>query len=170
MYSSDDAKYKKKMDPAFSGVVKLASLLQKALDTGRSNYVEMSEVSRYLSYSIKTQIDESVRYVDYIQNNHRDDSHFRHFRKSLLTLFNELNNAATNGYEKLVSANGDVSKMMLEELILLDTEVTNSMKLMRNALIAAKSSGEVTDNDLQEIEVIAKELNRSISARTKLFA
>jgi tellurite resistance protein len=43
------------------------------------------------------------------------------------------------------------------------------MKLVRNALMMAKSSGEVTDEERREIESIAKELRKDIGARLKLF-
>ena len=106
MSKGDDTQYKKKEKPAFNGIVKLASLLQKALDTGRSNYVEMSEISRYVSHYIKTQIEDSSMHMDYILSNHRDDNGFGRLRNDLVTLFNELNETASGGYEKLVAPMG----------------------------------------------------------------
>lgn len=168
MSKSDDTQYKKKAKPAFNGIVKLASLLQKALDTGRSNYVEMSEISRYVSYYIKTQVDDSVMYMDYILNNYRDDNSFRRFRNDLVTLFNDLNETATNGYEKLVAPNGSVNSERLEELIQIDTEITGTINLIRNTLRAAKNSGEVTDNDLKEIDAVVSELGKNIGKRKNI--
>jgi len=168
MSKGDDTQYKKKEKPAFNGIVKLASLLQKALDTGRSNYVEMSEISRYVSYYIKTQIDDSVMYMDYILNNYRDDNSFRHLRNDLVTLFNELNETASNGYEKLVAPNGSVNRNMLEELIQIDTEITGAMNLIKNALMVAKNSGEVRDYDLKEIDTVVSELGKNIGERKSI--
>jgi len=168
MSKGDDTQYKKKEKPAFNGIVKLASLLQKALDTGRSNYVEMSEISRYVSYYIKTQIDDSVMYMDYILNNYRDDNSFRHLRNDLVTLFNELNETASNGYEKLVAPNGSVNRNMLEELIQIDTEITSAMNLIKNALMVAKNSGEVRDYDLKEIDTVVSELGKNIGERKSI--
>jgi len=168
MSKGDNTQYKKKEKPAFNGIVKLASLLQKALDTGRSNYVEMSEISRYVSYYIKTQIDDSVMYMDYILNNYRDDNSFRHLRNDLVTLFNELNETASNGYEKLVAPNGSVNRNMLEELIQIDTEITSAMNLIKNALMVAKNSGEVRDYDLKEIDTVVSELGKNIGERKSI--
>ncbi|MFQ5921103.1 MAG: hypothetical protein ACE5JV_03705, partial [Nitrososphaerales archaeon] len=158
------------VDPAFNGIVKLASLLQKALDTGKSNYVEMSEVSRYLSYHVKTQVDDSTRYLNEILNNcgDDDDNHSKHLMKNLFKFLGELSDIALNGYEKLVSANGNISKNKLEELILIDTEITNSMKLIKNLLMSSKGSSVVKDQDLDEIENIAGDIRRNISERTNL--
>jgi len=169
MSKGDDTQYKKKAKPAFNGIVKLASLLQKALDTGRSNYVEMSEISRYVGYYIKTQVDDSVMYMDYILNNYRDDNSFRRLRNDLVTLFNELNEMASNGYEKLVAPNGSVNRDSLEELIQIDTEITSTMNLIRNVLMAAKNSGEVKDNDLKEIDSVASELGKNIGERKNII-
>ncbi len=168
MSKSDDTQYKKKEKPAFNGIVKLASLLQKALDTGRSNHVEMSEISRYVSYYVKTQIDDSALYMDYILNNYRDDNGFKHLRNDLVAIFNELNDTASSGYEKLVAPNGSVDKNMLEELIQIDTEITSAMNLIRNALMAAKNRGEMTDYDLKEMNVVANELGKNIDERKNI--
>jgi hypothetical protein len=168
MSKGDDTQYKKKEKPAFNGIVKLASLLQKALDTGRSNYVEMNEISRYVSYYIKTQIDDSSMYMDYILNNHRDDNNFKHLRNDLVTLFNELNETTSNGYERLVAPNGNVNRTMLEDLIQVDTEITSAMNLIKNAFMAAKNSGEVTDYDLKEINTVANELGKNIGERKNI--
>ena len=165
MSKGDEPQYKKKEKLGFNGIVKLASLLQKALDTGRSNYVEMNEVSRYMGYYIKTQIEDSAMHMDYILNNYRDDNTFKRLRNDLITLFNELNETASNGYEKLVGPNGNVNKNMLEELIQIDTEITSSMNLIKNALMAAKNSGEVSDYDLKEINGVASELGKNVGER-----
>ena len=169
MSKSDDTQYKKKEKPAFNGIVKLASLLQKALDTGRSNYVEMSEISRYISYYIKTQTDDSAMYMDYILNNYRDDNSFRRLRNDLVTLFNGLNETVANGYEKLVAPNGSMNRNMLEELIQIDTEITSTMSLIKNVLMAAKNSGKVTDYDLKEIAAVANELEKNIAERKSIL-
>ncbi len=165
MSKGDDTQYKKKAKVAFNGIVKLASLLQKALDSGRSNYVEMSEISRYVSYYVKTQIDDSTMYMDYILNNYRDDNDFRRLRDDLVTFFNGLNESTSSGYEKLVAPNGGVNINMLEKLIKVDTEITNAMNLIKNALMAAKNNGGLTDYELKEIDGVANELHKNMDER-----
>lgn len=162
MYKREDAQYKAK---AFNGIVKLASLLQKALDTGRSNNVEMGEVSRYLNYYIKTQVDDSIRYLDYMLNNWQEDGKFEHLRNDLLALFEAVGESPSDGYEDLVMPNGSVSKEMLEELIQVDTEITSDIKLIRDTLMVAKSSGEIQANDLKEIRCLIEELNKNMKLR-----
>lgn len=163
-----DTQYKKKEKPAFNGIVKLASLLQKALDTGRSNYVELSEISRYVSYYVKTQIDDSSMYMDYILNNHNDSDGFKRLRTELAELFNKLNETTVNGYEKLVAPNGSVNKNLLEQLIQIDTEITSSMNLIKNVLMAVKNNGEITDPDIKEIGTVASELSKNVDERKNI--
>jgi hypothetical protein len=165
MSKGHDAQFNKKEKQGFNGIVKLASLLQKALDTGRSNYVEMSEISRYMSYYIKTQTEESSTHMDYILNNYREDNGFKRLRNDLVTLFGELNETASSGYEKLVAPNGSVNRGSLEELIQIDTEITGAMNLIKNALMAAKIRGEVTDYELKEINAVASDLGRNVAER-----
>jgi hypothetical protein len=165
MSKGHDAQFNKKEKQGFNGIVKLASLLQKALDTGRSNYVEMSEISRYMSYYIKTQTEESSAHMDYILNNYREDNGFKRLRNDLVTLFGDLNETASNGYEKLVAPNGSVNRGSLEELIQIDTEITGAMNLIKNAFMAAKIRGEVTDYELKEINAVASDLGRNVAER-----
>ena len=119
MFKGDDMEYKK---PIFNGVVKLASLLQRALETGRSNYIEMNEISRYMVYYVKTQIDDSCMYMNNVLNNYKNVEHFKQLSYDLKNIFNDTNKAIINGYEKLVAPNGSVNKSLLEQLIQIDTE------------------------------------------------
>ncbi len=166
MSKGDDTQYKRKAKPAFNGIVKLASLLQKALDTGRSNHVEMSEISRYISHYVKAQIDDSTVNMDYILNNYADRADgFKRVRDDLVVLFDGLGETKCSGYEKLLTPNGGVNKDMLEELIEIDTEITNTMNQIKSALMTIKNSGEVTEDEVKEINILAKELRVSVDER-----
>jgi hypothetical protein len=168
MSKGDDTKYKKEQKPAFNGIVKLVSLLQKALESGRSNYVEMSEVNRYISYYVKTQIDDSSMYMDYILNNYKNGIEFKKLRNDFVKVFNDINITTIDGYEKLVAPNGSVNKDLLEQLIQLDTEITATMSMIRGALMNAKGHGEITEEEVNEIACMVDELATSINERKKI--
>ncbi|MFQ5969757.1 MAG: hypothetical protein ACE5J2_04610 [Nitrososphaerales archaeon] len=168
MSKGHDTEYKKKEKNAFNGIMKLASLLQKALDTGRSNYVELSEISRYVIYYVKTQADDSSICMDYILNNYNKSGAFQSLRTKLVELFNKLNETTVNGYEKLVAPNGSVNKNLLEQLIQIDAEITDSMNRINNVLKAVKNNGEITDLDIKEIEIIASELRKNVGERKNI--
>lgn len=168
MPKGDDTKYKKEQKPAFNGIVKLASLLQKALETGRSNYIEMSEISRYIGYYVKTQTDDSSMYMDYMLNNYKNGRDFKHLRNNLVNIFNDINKNIVNGYEKLLSSNGSVDKSALEELIQVDSEMTTTLSMIRSALMNAKGNGEITDEEIKEIGIMADELEVSVNKRKKI--
>ena len=164
MSKGDDTKYKKEQKPAFNGIVKLASLLQKALETGRSNYVEMSEISRYMGYYIKTQIDDSSMYMDYILNNYKNGTRSKQLRDDLKNIFNDINKAMVNGYEKLVAPNGSVNKSLLEQLIQIDTEITTTMNTIKSAIMSAKSHGEITGEEVSKGGVVSSSPSSSSSS------
>ncbi|MFQ5940408.1 MAG: hypothetical protein ACE5KA_01750 [Nitrososphaerales archaeon] len=168
MSKGDDTKYKREQKPAFNGIVKLASLLQKALETGRSNYIEMSEVNRYISYYVKTQIDESSAYVDYILNNSKNGMEFKRLRNDFAKVFEEISKTTLYGYEKLVAPNGGVNKSSLEQLIEIDTEITATMNIIRNGLRNGKVHGKITHNEVKEIDILLKELMINLNKRKKL--
>jgi len=169
MSKGDDTKYKKKeQKPAFNGITKLASLLQKALETGRSNYVEMSEISRYMSYYVKTQIDDNFMHMDYMLNNNKNGPDFKQLRNELTNVFNDVNETIVNGYEKLVAPNGSVNKSLLEQLIQIDTEITTTMNMISSALMNAKNNGEITGEEVKEITGMMIELTTNINERKKI--
>lgn len=169
MSKGDDTKYKKEQRPAYNGVVKLASLLQKALETGRSNYIEMSEISRYISHYVKTQIDDSSTYMDYILNNHRNENNFKELRIELVNVFDDINANGVNGYEKLVAPNGSVNKSLLERLIQIDTEITTGMKMIRSVLMNAQNHGEISEQEVKEIASMRNELAVNVNERKKIL-
>lgn len=169
MSKGDDTKYKKEQKPASNGIVKLASLLQKALETGRSNYVEMSEISRYISHYVKTQIDDSSTYIDYILNNHRNENNFKELRIELVNIFNDINANSVNGYEKLVAPNGSVNKSLLESLIQIDAEITTGINMIRSALMNAYGHGEITEQEVKEIACMTNELAVNVNERKKIL-
>lgn len=169
MSKGDDTKYKKEQRPAYNGIVKLASLLQKALETGRSNYIEMSEISRYISHYVKTQIDDSSTYMDYILNNYRNENNFKQLRIELVNVFDDINANAVNGYEKLVAPNGSVNKSLLERLIQIDTEITTGMNMIRGALMNAYGHGEITEQEVKEIAGMTNELAVNVNERKKIL-
>lgn len=169
MSKGDDTKYKKEQRPAYNGIVKLASLLQKALETGRSNYIEMSEISRYISHYVKTQIDDSSTYMDYILNNYRNENNFKQLRIELVNVFDDINANAVNGYEKLVAPNGSVNKSLLERLIQIDTEITTGMNMIRSVLMNAQNHGEISEQEVKEIAGMRNELAVNVNERKKIL-
>lgn len=169
MSKGDDTKYKKEQRPAYNGIVKLASLLQKALETGRSNYIEMSEINRYISHYVKTQIDDSSTYMDYILNNYRNENNFKQLRIELANVFGDITTNAVNGYEKLVAPNGSVNKSLLERLIQIDTEITTGMNMIRSVLMNAQNHGEISEQEVKEIAGMRNELAVNVNERKKIL-
>ena len=108
MSKGDDTKYKKEQKAAFNGIVKLASLLQKALETGRSSYVEMNEISRYMGYYVKTQTDDTSMYMDYLLNNYKNGMKIKRLRIAKRTLWRNtrLDDLARDACDLLFSPGG----------------------------------------------------------------
>jgi len=167
MSKGDDTKYKNEQKTA-NGVVKLASLLQKVLETGRTNNVEMSEVSRYLNYYVKTQLDDSCMYLDYIIYNKSEDG-FKQLKSELVKIFDDINEILANGYEKLVAPNGSVDKNLFEQLIQIDTEITVISNMIRNVLGNVKDCGEITKQGIKEMSDMINELAVHVNERKKIL-
>ena len=169
MSKGDDTKYKKEQKAAFNGIVKLASLLQKALETGRSSYVEMNEISRYMGYYVKTQTDDTSMYMDYLLNNYKNGMKIKRLRDDLMNVFARINKNIISGYERLVAPNGKVSKSLLGQLIQIDTELTTTMNAIKSALMNAKKYGEMPEDEVKEIASMVDDLALAITERKKIL-
>jgi hypothetical protein len=167
MSKGDDTKYKNEQKTA-NGVVKLASLLQKALETGRTNNVEMSEVSKYLNYYVKTQLDDSCMYLDYIIYS-KSEERFKQLKSELVKIFDDINEILADGYEKLVAPNGSVDRNLFERLIQIDTDITIVSNMIRNVLGNVKDSGEITKQEIKEMSDMIDELAVHVNERKKIL-
>jgi hypothetical protein len=168
MSKADDTKYKKEKS-AFTGVVKLASLLQKALETGKSSYVEMNEITRYVNYYVKTHVDDSCMYLDYMINKHNNGEAFGGLADELRSAFGDLSKIVCEGYEKLVAPNGNVNRALLDRLIQVDSEITSTVNMIRNTLMGAKNNGQMNKDDIKEISRMLMELAANANERKKIL-
>ena len=169
MSKGDDTTYKKEQKAAFNGIVKLASSLQKVLETGRSSYVEMNEISRYMGYYVKTQTDDTSMCMDYLLNNYKNGMKFKRLKDDLMNVFARINKNIKSGYERLVAPNGKVSKSILGQLIQIDTELTTTMNTIKSVLMNAKKHGEMPEDEVKEIAGLVDDLALTITERTKIL-
>ncbi|GIU71634.1 MAG: hypothetical protein KatS3mg003_1113 [Candidatus Nitrosocaldaceae archaeon] len=153
----DDAS---RSDMAINSIIKLASFLQRALDKGRSNYIEMGEVSKYVNYMIRTNTHESLRYIELMLENDRC-KRIKRLRNDLFALFNELLEHKAV-YENLILPNGRIDRNKLALLIELDTNIIDALKGLKNMLSVVKDRCEITLDEETEIRKLASEIEKGI--------
>ena len=165
MSKGDDTKYKKRGKNLYNDIVRLVSLLQRALETGKSNYVEMNEIDKYFTYCVRTHADDISLYMNNMLIKYKNDIRYKQIRNDLLRVFKSIDKTGMNGYEKLITTNGKINKSLLEKLVQFDTEITTSMNMIKTAFKIAKSRGEMTEEEIHEISFMVNELMITFSKR-----
>ncbi|MEM2855697.1 MAG: hypothetical protein QW416_01155 [Candidatus Nitrosocaldaceae archaeon] len=140
-----------------NSVIRLASLIQRAIDKRRTNYEDMCEISKHLSYMIKSNIDEILKYMELLLENSRS-KHIKRLKNDLHALFNELLTCKIS-YENLVN-NNRVERDKLMKLIDIDNEIINSLKNIVNIIQNAYKESELSPSYEREIRKIAAEVER----------
>lgn len=147
-------------DIKLNSIIKLASFLQRALDKGRSNYVEMSEVSKYINHIIKANVNESLKYIEIMLENDKC-KRIKRLRNDLAALFNELL-ASKVAYENLILPNGQIDKDKLALLIEIDNNIIDSLKSLREMLAVANKHCKIDLYEEKEIRKLASEIERNV--------
>jgi hypothetical protein len=106
--------------------VRIASIAQKGMTTGRSSYVEMRALDRLTSHNIKTKI---------------------HVLKKSLKLNSELEDllskilqAMSESYTKVLTPNGIVRRKELDRLLSIDADIVMCLGMIESELKSVKIS------------------------------
>jgi hypothetical protein len=106
--------------------VRIASIAQKGMTTGRSSYVEMRALDRLTSHNIKTKI---------------------HLLKKSLKLNSELEDllskilqAMSESYTKVLTPNGIVRRKELDRLLSIDADIVMCLGMIESELKSVKIS------------------------------
>jgi hypothetical protein len=106
--------------------VRIASIAQKGMTTGRSSYVEMRALDRLTSHNIKTKI---------------------HVLKKSLKLNSELEDllskilqAISDSYTKVLTPNGIVRRKELDRLLSIDADIVMCLGMIESELKSVKIS------------------------------
>jgi predicted alternative tryptophan synthase beta-subunit len=121
--------------------VRIASIVQKGMATGRSSYVEMRALDRLTKHNIKTRVSavkKSFKLTAEVEE-----------------LLTKIPQAVSDGYTKVLTPNGIVRENELDRLLSIDAEIVTGL-----GMLESERSHKVT-----EVIEILKEL---VEARKKL--
>jgi hypothetical protein len=121
--------------------VRIASIVQKGMATGRSSYVEMRALDRLTKHNIKTRVSalkKSLKLTAEVEE-----------------LLTKIPQAVSDGYAKVLTPNGIVREKELDRLLSIDAEIVTGL-----GMLESERSHKVT-----ELIEILKEL---VEARKKL--
>jgi len=161
---------------AHNNTVKIVSMIQKVLNTGRAHVVEMRTVGRYIVYSLNSIVEECIKSIDNMNNvkskgkskisKGKDMYSYAmiNVKDELEDILKELSKSIPKTYESTILPNGYVDKTVFEELVKIDNEITSNLKLL--SVYLADTS--VDSDRIDEINSMLKEIRMHITERINI--
>jgi hypothetical protein len=128
--------------------MRIASIIQKGMSTGRSSYVEMRALDRLTKHNIKSK-------VDALRPHAKPES-------DLAKLLSIITPAVSGGYVNVLTPNGIVRENELDSLLSIDSDIVMCIRIIESELKKShKKEIEATIHTLKElVEERKKEVDR----------
>ena len=138
----------RRLESRIDETVRIASIAQKGMTSGRSSYVEMRALDRLTSHNIKTKV-------------HAIRKSFK-LNSELEDLLSKISQAMTESYTKVLTPNGIVRGKELDRLLSIDADIVICLGMIESELNSVKMS-DLTDM-MQELVEERKRLVDSLRA------
>ncbi len=117
----------RRLESRVDETVRIASIAQKGITTGRSSYVEMRALDRLTSHNIKTK-------VNAIKKSFKLNS-------KLEDLAAKISQAMSESYTKVLTPNGILREKELDRLLSIDADIVICLGMIESELNSVKISG-----------------------------
>jgi predicted alternative tryptophan synthase beta-subunit len=137
----------RRLESRLGETVRIASIVQKGMTTGRSSYVEMRSLDRLTNHNIKTKVHALKKSTK--------------LNAELEDLFTKIPQAVSEGYAKVLTPNGIVRENELDRLLSIDADI-----VMCLGMIDPEKSQKIRDavETLKELLEERKKLVDSLKA------
>ncbi len=130
----NNVRRRRKLESNLSETVRIASIVQKGVETGRSSYVEMRSLARLTSQNVRAK-------AHLIQSSLKKDDPLNVVLKNLATEMYE-------GYTGVLTPNGNVMDDKLDTLLSLDSDIVTCLGIIAKDL--SKEAEETLKELVQE--------------------
>jgi hypothetical protein len=108
----------RRLESRLDETVRIASIVQKGMATGRSSYVEMRALDRLTNHNIKTRVDEIKKSVK--------------LNSELEDLLSKIPPAMSGGYAKVLTPNGIIREAELDRLLSIDGDIVTCLVIIES--------------------------------------
>jgi len=137
----------RRLESRLAETVRIASIVQRCMDTGRSSYVEMHSLDRLTNRNIKTK-------TSALKKSNK-------LNTELEDLLTKISQAVSDGYTKVLTPNGIVRENELDRLLSIDAEIVTCLGMIESE--KSQKMREVVDV-LEELVEERKKLVDSLKA------
>jgi hypothetical protein len=116
----------RRLESHIDETVRIASIAQKGMTTGRSSYVEMRALDRLTSHNIKTKVHAIKKSLK--------------LNSKLEDLVSKISQAMSESYTKVLTPNGIVRGMELDRLLSIDADIVICLGMIESELNSLKIS------------------------------
>lgn len=127
----------RRLESRIDETVRIASIAQKGMTTGRSSYVEMRALDRLTSHNIKTKVRAIKKSLK--------------LNSKLEALVSKISQAMSESYTKVLTPNGIVRRKELDRLLSIDADIVICLGMIESELNTVKIS-DLVDSMEQLIE------------------
>lgn len=142
---------KRRVESRLGETVRIASIIQKGMRTGRSSYVEMRALDRLTKHNIKSK-------VDALRPHAKPES-------DLAKLLSIITPAMSGGYVDVLTPNGIVRENELDSLLSIDSDIVMCIGIIESELLKKSHKKEIEAiHTLKELVEERKKLIDSLRA------
>jgi hypothetical protein len=116
----------RRLESRIDETVRIASIAQKGMTTGRSSYVEMRALDRLTSHNIKTKVHAIKKSLK--------------LSGKLEDLVSKISQAMSESYTKVLTPNGIVRRKELDRLLSIDADIVICLGMIETELNSVKIS------------------------------
>ncbi|NOJ27885.1 MAG: hypothetical protein DA330_07750 [Nitrososphaera sp.] len=127
---------RKKTDGNLGETIRVASIVQKGVNTGRSSRVEMDTISRIASQNIRKKVNGLSTKGGRLSETLAD-----------------ILSATSKGYLGVLAPNGRIQKEKFDALMAIDDEIVRCLEILESEI----SSGKTTDESVQALQNLVKQ-------------
>ena len=108
----------RRLESRLDETVRIASIVQKCMDTGRSSYVEMHALDRLTNHNIKTKTSALKKSIK--------------LNTELEDVLTKISQAVSDGYTKVLTPNGIVRENELDRLLSIDADIVTCLGMIES--------------------------------------
>ena len=135
----------RRLESRIDETVRIASIAQKGMTTGRSSYVEMRALDRLTSHNIKAKVHDIRKSLK--------------LSSDLEDLLSKISQAMTESYTKVLTPNGIVRAKELDGLLTIDADIVVCLGMIESELNSVKIS-----DLIDTMEELVKERKRLVDS------